>query len=278
MVDYLVYAVQAKPGFSDIVIASLGEFGFESFEVEDDLVKAYIVESDYKEVDQKLLQQAVSDFINGQSKVRKIEAQNWNAVWESNYEPVEIGNFCRIRASFHPPKEGFKFELLIDPKMSFGTGHHATTSSVIEIMEGLEFANKRVLDMGCGTGVLAILAAKLAAREVVAIDIEDWSVENTLENCEKNGVIQITGLAGGKELLHNLEVFDIILANINKNILFDQAAEYSSAIKKQGYLVLSGFLIEDVADVEQFFGKHQFSALNTVLNDQWAAMLLQKNN
>ncbi len=278
MVDYLVYSVQAKSGYSDIVVASLGEFGFESFEVEDDLVKAYIVEREYGQIDQKLLQQSLVDYVVGQSKIRKIEAQNWNAVWEANYEPVEIGNFCRIRASFHHPKEGFKFELLIDPKMSFGTGHHATTSSVIEIMEGLDFVQKRVLDMGCGTGVLAILAAKLEASEVVAIDIEDWSVENTLENCEKNEVNQVIGLAGGKELLDNQKPFDIILANINKNILFDQASSYAKAIKINGYLVLSGFLVEDVEDVGAFFKEHQFFEIKTVTNDQWAAMLLQKNN
>jgi ribosomal protein L11 methyltransferase len=172
--------------------------------------------------------------------VSLIPQRNWNEIWESNFESLIIGDRVFVRATFHEPRPQFKYEIVIDPKMAFGTGHHQTTAMMINLMLENDFRNKKVLDMGCGTGILAIMAAKLRAAEIIAIDHDHVCFESTIENAALNNIPNIKAICGSKEVIPD-EQFDIILANINRNILIDQMKRYSKALKVDGEIFFSGF-------------------------------------
>jgi ribosomal protein L11 methyltransferase len=177
--------------------------------------------------------------------VEKLPEENWNIQWESNFSPISVGNFCHVRADFHPPLQGFKYELVITPKMAFGTGHHETTFMMMEAMKSIDFQNKQVLDFGCGTGILAILAAKLGAREVIALDIEEPAIENAKDNAVLNGVeAQIIPILGVLQTLAMSEQ-DIILANINRNVILDELPSLKKRMRTSALLLLSGILWND---------------------------------
>ena len=204
-------------------------------------------------------------------EVNTIKEQNWNEVWESNFEPVVVGDFCAIRADFHPPITQVQYEIVITPKMSFGTGHHATTHMMIEHMQHIDFSGKEVFDFGTGTGILAILAEKLGAASVTAIDVDEWSYENARENAEKNNCTKIA-----VELSSNLpssKTYDVVLANINKNVLLQYAPLLKGIIKDGGILLLSGLLKEDKEDIVTAFSKFNFQLKAERTRNNWLSLL-----
>ena len=224
----------------DLLISALGDIGFDTFEEVDLGFKAYIPADNF---DLGVLNNALEvyrEMFTFSYDITLIPQKNWNEVWESNFEPIQIGNQVFIRATFHAPKPEFPYEIVIDPKMAFGTGHHQTTAMMMELMLENDFAGKKVLDMGCGTGILAILAAKLGAADITAIDYDVVCYESTIENSELNNIYNIKALCGSKEAIPD-EQYDIILANINRNILLDQITRYSKALKPGGEIYLSGF-------------------------------------
>lgn len=227
----------------EIIIAFLPDFGFNQMEESETEIKAYAPEgdSDLDDLRQWLNEQQVK------FQISIIEETNWNASWESNFQPVEVPGKILVRADFHPTQDGYEHEIVITPKMSFGTGHHATTRMMMEAMLEVDFTNKRVFDFGTGTGILAILAEKLGAVEVIAIDNDIWSYENAMENLIKNSTRNVH--VSCKEELTGTGTFDIVLANINKNVLLDQSEAIRTILKENGILIISGLLSFDYEDI-----------------------------
>lgn len=224
----------------DLLINSLSEIGFDTFEETDNGFKAYIPVLDYNADRLNHALQPHNEMFSFSYSEELIPYQNWNEVWESNFEPLEIGDQCYVRATFHQPRPEFKYEIVIDPKMAFGTGHHQTTSMMMQWMLDENFKNKSVLDMGCGTGILAILASKLGADSIVAIDNDPLCYESTLENTTLNLAQNVSALCGSDDVIPS-QRFDIILANINRNILLDQLQRYTEVLSDDGLIFLSGF-------------------------------------
>ncbi len=224
----------------DLLIDELAGLGFDTFEEVDLGFKAYIQTDLF---DEQQLTDTLAPYYEQFTfsyGINLIPQKNWNEVWESNFEPIQIGNQVWVRATFHEPKPEFPYEIVIDPKMAFGTGHHQTTAMMMALMLDNDFAGKQVLDMGCGTGILAILASKLQAGHITAIDYDPVCYESTIENAQLNQVDHITALCGSKEAIPE-EQYDIILANINRNILLDQMQRYSETLKLGGEIYFSGF-------------------------------------
>lgn len=263
-------------GIAEIIMALLSSIGFESFTEENGCLLAYIREPDFSP---QATNDALSKFIHEGSTISwqavTIPGQNWNALWESNFPPVIIDDVCRIRAPFHESLPGFTYEILIEPKMSFGTGHHATTSLMITGMLELGLENKDVLDLGCGTGILAILAAKMKARTVVAIDNEEWAYANTLENVDLNNAGTVHAFLGDASLLEG-KYFDIILANINLNTLSRDMGLYKKALRSKGFLLLSGFLESDKDILLAVAAASGLTLEKNRIKNGWASILLQK--
>jgi ribosomal protein L11 methyltransferase len=224
----------------DLLINALGEIGFDTFEEVDFGFKAYIPSGDFN---QEQLDETLSlyrDMFTFSYEITLIPQKNWNEVWESNFEPLVIGDKIYVRATFHNPRPEFPYEIVIDPKMAFGTGHHQTTSMMLELMLENDFSNKKVLDMGCGTGILAIMVSKLGSADITAIDYDPVCYDSTIENAQLNHIENITALCGSKEAIP-VEQYDTILANINRNILLDQISRYSEVLKPGGEIYFSGF-------------------------------------
>lgn len=271
-IQYTFTVNSPEPG-SDILIALLADLGFESFSTTDKGFEAYTQEEFDNESDIKLL--SFDDFTF--SYVRTvIPKTNWNEEWEKNFEPVYVDDLVCIRAHFHPKSPVAKHDIIITPKMSFGTGHHDTTWLVSKTMFELDFKNKTILDMGCGTGILAILAKQLGAAKVSGIDIDDWSIENSIENAGINQVPDIEFTRGDASLLKDKDAFDIILANINKNVLKKDMTSYYQSLKKEGYLLLSGFFTADVEELKQLAISLGFTFENNYNKNEWAAIKLKK--
>ncbi len=224
----------------DLLINALAEAGFDTFEEVDFGFKAYIPAADFDKEDLDDQLEPLHQILTFSYEVNLIPHKNWNAVWESNFQPIQIKDQIWVRATFHQPRPDFPFEIVIDPKMAFGTGHHQTTSMMMDFMLDTVFTGKKVLDMGCGTGILAILASKKGATAITAIDNDPICCESTKENAALNSVENITVFCGSKEVIPN-ETFDIILANINRNILLDQLEAYAQRLPPNGQLFLSGF-------------------------------------
>lgn len=235
----------------DILVAFLGEAGFDMFQSENGSLSAFITSENLGSQSIRELLEIIPAEIRGPEWTEEVMPEvNWNETWEKSFSPVEIGNKVIIRAPFHDqPKAGF-IDLIIEPKMSFGTGHHATTTLMVEEMLDFDFKDKSVLDMGCGTGVLAILAKKLGADKVDAIDIDDWAVENSVENMQRNQVESVQVFKGNSRLLDGTR-YACILANINRNILLGDMARYADSLEPDGNLMMSGFLIQDVEVIGQ---------------------------
>lgn len=224
----------------DLLINALGEIGFDTFEELEFGFKAYIPTDDFDEEKLKAQLLPYQEMFTFSYEITLIPQKNWNEVWESNFEPIEIGDKIYVRATFHPAKPEFPYEIVIDPKMAFGTGHHQTTSMMLQLMLENNFEGKKVLDMGCGTGILAIMAAKLNAAEITAIDYDPVCFDSTIENSALNHIENIIPLCGSKEVIPD-ERYDIILANINRNILLDQMERYAEVLKPDGEIYFSGF-------------------------------------
>lgn len=272
---YLAYRFivePAQPG-SEILVALISDFGFESFDQHENGFDAYIQEDLAGDVD--LSELAFQDFTY-KLTIEKIETTNWNKEWEKNFEPVVVDNLLCIRAPFHPANTFVKFELIIMPKMSFGTGHHQTTRLVCKAMFDMDLKNKTVLDMGCGTGILAILSKKLGATKIVGIDNDAWSVENSLENCAANNAKDIQIKLGDAQTLNAYSVFDIITANINKNILKRDLPAYTQRLNRGGFIFLSGFFVTDVEDLKSVAHNLNLEFVKSASEDEWAMLLFQK--
>ncbi|MBP9069218.1 MAG: 50S ribosomal protein L11 methyltransferase [Bacteroidia bacterium] len=276
MSNYIAYYFKVEPPQpgTDILIASLGEAGFESFVENEEGFEAYINEELERNVN--LNEFTFEDFKFTFEK-DKIEQSNWNAEWEKNFEPVLVEDLLLIRAPFHPEVKSIKHEIVIMPKMSFGTGHHDTTWLMCKQLFDLDLKNKSVLDMGTGTGILAIVAKKLGASPIVGIDIDEWSAENAKENCIANDGADIEIKLGDKELLDDYKGFDVILANINKNVLKIQIPLYSKLLKDNGVLLMSGFFTTDVDELEKFANQNQLKLVERYNKNDWAVMKLRKS-
>lgn len=274
--DYIEIKVSCDAPFSDILIAEMGEIDFDSFVETEVGFDAYIIEEKFSHPG---LQQLFNNY-RKQTKIwyelKKIPKVNWNEEWEKNYDPIQVGEDIYVRAIFHEPRPEFKYEIVINPKMSFGTGHHETTHQMLALQLEVDFQNKKVLDVGSGTGLLAIMAHKLGASEVTATDIDDWCIENSTENFGLNQVEPKNIRQGVIKSLGFDESFDIVLANINKNVLLEEMDEYARLTKNGGYLFLSGFYAHDEADILESTGALGFEKLKSLAKREWTAVLLKK--
>ena len=248
---YIEYTFTAEPlqPTVDILIAELGEAGFESFVETSEGTLAYIKKEDWKND----ILKDVSILKHPNFKVKhsfvEIAQENWNATWEQNFNPIQVGDLCVVRAPFHE-KPNVKFDIVIEPKMSFGTGHHETTHMMLQHILEYDFEGKSVLDMGSGTGVLAILTAMKKANKIDAIDIDNWCYVNAKENVQRNNCEHINVYEGDASLLKNKK-YDVILANINRNILISDIPIYAKCLTKKGTLFLSGFYKEDISMISE---------------------------
>ena len=240
----------ANPTINEVLTAITAEIGCDSFDESETGMNAYIPEKDFS---LEALEEALSTITFEEKityKITSIPEKNWNEVWEKNYfQPINVDNKCVIHSTFHTDYPHVEFEIIIDPKMAFGTGHHATTSQMVSAMLEMDFTKKSVLDMGCGTGVLAMLASMKGATPILAIDIDPWSYDNTLENMGINHIDNIEVKCGDASLLTE-GTFDVILANINRNILLNDMAKYVARLKKGGELLMSGFYLEDLPMIQ----------------------------
>jgi ribosomal protein L11 methyltransferase len=257
---------------SDLLAEELGEIGFDSFVPTEESLDAYVVETVF---DESKLKNLLADFpfeVSIDYKVTQIESKNWNEEWEKNFfEPIVIGNDCVIHSSFHKDVPKAKYDIVIDPKMAFGTGHHETTSLVIGELLKMDLDGKTLLDMGCGTAVLAILAAMRGAKDIVAIDIDTWCTENSIENITVNKIEGIDVKLGGAELLSGLH-FDIVLANINRNILLADMEQYAACLTNGGELYMSGFYKEDIPLIEAEANRNGLKLISFNEKNNWVVV------
>lgn len=273
---YTSLTVTCNTEFSEILMAEVAEAGFDTFmetetgfeayaEMEKfDLIKLHDIQTKYA---------ALTPVVYAFDKIVK---QNWNEQWEKSYHPINVEDKCLIRAYFHEPDSRFPYELVITPKMSFGTGHHQTTYLMIKNQMEMDHTNKRVMDAGCGTAVLAIMASKLGAREVEAFDIDEWSVVNGKENTDVNHCTNINQQQGKLADLTFDENFDIILANINKNVLLQEMAQYAAYLNNGGLLLLSGFYEDDIQDLLNEAARYNMTEVKRDSREGWASLLLRK--
>lgn len=270
-IEYKFIIHPAQPG-RDILLAELGELPFESFEDFDEGLLAYIDES--KDSKQLLdhIRILTSDEFEISFVKTTIEQVNWNEEWEKNFHPIYIDSRCTIRAPFHPKTES-DIDIIIEPKMSFGTGHHATTYQISELLLDEDCMGKRVLDMGCGTGVLGILASIRGAKSVEYIDIDPWCVENTKENLERNSCHGKVRLGGAEKIKTD---YDLILANINRNILLADMSKYSAHLTSRGVIYFSGFYEEDLKLIQEEARRNELTYVKHQLKDNWVAAKFTK--
>ena len=273
--DYIQVSITCLEEYREILIAELAAVGFDSFLETDSGLEAYVPQdlfarASFNEVIATYREPAALTVVEG-----ILPKVNWNEEWEKNYDPIEVDQLVYVRASFHAPQPGFRYEIVINPKMSFGTGHHATTFQLLSMQGKIDHQDKRVLDVGSGTGILAIMAHLLGAKQVEAFDIDSWCVDNGNENFDLNGVSTRMGLGTIREV-NPQGPYELILANINKNVLLDELAIYSGLLTSQGLLLLSGFYSEDIADLVQAASAQGLTLTMQTTKDNWAALCLQK--
>lgn len=254
----------------EILIAELGYAGFESFVETEEGVTAYIQKEEWNQNILEDIQILNSDEFDITYTHEDIEQTNWNAEWEKNFNPIIVDNVCAVRAPFHE-KFDTEYDIIIEPKMSFGTGHHETTHMMIQHILQNDFKDKSVLDMGCGTAVLAILAEMKGANPIDAIDIDNWCYLNSLENVERNNCKHISVYEGEASLLKDKN-YDIIIANINRNILLQDIATYAKCLNTNGSLFLSGFYEEDIPLIEKECNANNLQHLKTLKRNNWVAL------
>ena len=270
---YIELAVTVSPlePFRDLFIAQLGAVGFESFSETEEGFAAYILKEDY--IASAAMEQMQWDGVTVSVKEQEIEQVNWNAEWERNFNPIEVDGRVYIRAPFHAERAGFEYAMLIEPKMSFGTGHHQTTHMMIQWLLETPSNHADVLDMGCGTGILGILAGMRGAKSVHGIDVDTWCIENTLENAQRNGVAMRADL-GGSEVLSG--TYDLILANINLNVLLADIAHYEKALRKGGSIFFSGFYEDNVPTLRAAAEALGLTFEGVKAREQWRSIKMVK--
>lgn len=275
--NYVEVQLELESDFTEILIAELAEAGFESFVETDEGLQAYIIEEDFNETALKELIAKYSEITAISSSWKSLERKNWNEEWERSYEPIEVGKDIRIRATFHEPDPGFTYDLLIQPKMSFGTGHHETTWLVMSEQLNLPHAGLSIMDVGCGTGILAILASKLGATNLLGFDIDEWAVENTVENFAMNGLGEEAEVFKGTiNEVPAEKQFGGILANINRNILLEEIPKYVKHLLPGGWLIVSGFYEMDQSDIEKCAAETGLKKLRSNTRNQWATVVFEK--
>ncbi len=267
----LIFTVEPKEQASDVLIAQLSDIGFESFVESAAGFSAFVQEEEFKETDLTNMLSGFKDVFKIEYSRKDIPQQNWNKEWESSFQPIEIEGKCYIRAPFHEPKKGFVYDVIIEPKMSFGTGHHDTTQLMIGKLMKLDVKDKSLLDMGCGTGVLAIVASMMGAKPITAIDIDEWSYENTVENLERNNIENVVVHKGDAEILAGKE-FHSILANINRNILLRDMPVYFNSLEKGGNLVMSGFFETDINEISAKALSLGLRFIDKEISNQWTML------
>jgi ribosomal protein L11 methyltransferase len=265
--------VDVNETFAEIIMAELAELGFDSFMDKENGILGYIDADIFHDLEVKQVFETYSAKTSLHYSFKKVERQNWNSEWESNFSPIIVDDKIHVRATFHEPND-LPIEIIITPKMSFGTGHHETTHQVMSLQLGIDHMHKTVLDVGTGTGILAVLAIKLGAASVHAFDIDEWSVENTLENLELNNTPNITVSQGTiNDQVPNL--YDIVLANINRNILLDEIPTYVTFMKPSGKLFVSGFYDIDAEDIILKAAASNLKLIKQKSKNAWAAIVFE---
>lgn len=272
MSTYIEYSFEIKPlqPASDILIAELGEAGFESFLENDEGILAYIQKEDWQEDILDSIEILNNDQFASTYTFKEIAQENWNETWERNFRPIQIDCQCAVRAPFHQ-KSDVAYDIVIEPKMSFGTGHHETTHMMLQFILEHDFNGKSVLDMGSGTGVLAILAAMKGAAQIDAIDIDNWCYLNAKENVARNDCSHINVYEGDSSLLGNRK-YDVILANINRNILVADMAAYAQNLRKNGTLFVSGFYVDDLPIISEKGAESGLQLVKNLEKNRWVAV------
>jgi len=273
MTTYISYTfiIEPRDPATEILIAELGYAGFESFVENDEGVIAFIQKDDFKENMLDDIFILKNDEFKIEFKKEIIEQVNWNEEWEKNFNPILIDEKVFIRAPFHDKKPEITYDIVIEPKMSFGTGHHQTTHMMVKHLLNIDLKDKKVLDMGCGTGVLAILAEMRGAKSIDAIDIDNWCYLNSIENAARNNCNNISVFEGDASLLINKK-YDVIIANINRNILLNDIKTYTSCLNKNGILLLSGFYQEDIPIIDKEVSKYKLKLQSIEEMKNWVAV------
>ncbi|MDW8301649.1 MAG: 50S ribosomal protein L11 methyltransferase [Bacteroidia bacterium] len=274
--DYLQITWKTNSELQEVILCLTGDI-FEAFEQNDNFLHAYIPAAHFNESKLKEVIDTNSILRNLPYQVKLLPAQNWNQLWEAEFEPVSLFPDLLIRATHHNHQEDVKYKhvIQIQPKMAFGTGHHETTQMMLKAMQLLDFRDKDILDVGCGSGILSIYASFLGAKDIFALDIDILCIENTKENAILNQVSNIQTYLGSIETFEN-HLFDIVLANINRNVILQQLQSYLSRLKSKGFLVLSGFFESDVKIIENEAMKYELNCVRVIVQKGWACVVYQK--
>lgn len=268
--------VTCDPEYAEILMAELAEADFDTFLEVENGFEAYVEEEGYDKTLVGEIHKKYEGLASLGFTFSRIEKKNWNEEWEKSFEPIVVEEKCLIRASFHQVDKRYPYEIIITPKMSFGTGHHQTTWLMVKRMLAIDHLNKRVMDAGCGTAILSILASKLGAREVQAFDIDEWSVENGTENIQVNQCHNIDIRLGTLNEIDLPGLFDIILANINKNVLLEEIKSYAARLNGKGLLLLSGFFLFDIPDLLEACALHGLEETARDERESWASLLVHR--
>lgn len=281
MQDYIALRIVSSPcdeNITDLLAAFLCDVGYESFVADSEGITAYIKKELYNEEDVK---EIISDFPMEALltyNISEVKGEDWNEEWEKNYfQPIIVGDRCVVHSTFHKDIPETEYDIVIDPKMAFGTGHHSTTSNMMKYILDSEMEDKSVIDMGTGTGILAILSKMKGASKVTGIEIDPFACENAVENVDLNNV-EVNIICGDAESLDNLDPADYFFANINRNVITSDIARYSKSLKEGGIMYLSGFYTEDIPIVVEAAGKEGLQHVSTVEDNNWVALKLVKRN
>jgi len=272
--QYIAVEIKCSESLREILIAELGEAQYDSFLETEDGLEAYAEREHFEQLRlEEILQQY--DLSAADYQVQTVEEKNWNVEWEKHFDPIVVNDQCLVRATFHQTDKKYPYEIIIDPKMAFGTGHHATTYLMLQWQLELEQEGKSVLDAGCGTGVLAIMANKRGATKIAAFDNNEWAVENSQENLELNQCSEVQLFLGTIQDVDPEQSVDLILANINRNVLLEEIHLYAQRLKSSGKLLLSGFLEADQTLIEQRATQASLQSAGVKYHNGWVALLLE---
>lgn len=276
--EFIEVSILADLEYCEILMAELAEIGFDSFLETEDGLDAYCSQELYNEKELKIILENYANKTAISYTIKGVKKENWNEEWEKNFSPIEVDDKIYIRANFHEAAPShFKHEIIITPKMSFGTGHHETTAQVLELQLDIDHQNKSVLDVGTGTGILAIMAEQLGASNVQAFDIDEWSVTNTIENAALNHCKNIEVRQGTIDDEEKRQ-YDIVIANINRNILLNEIPKYETFMKANSHLIVSGFYEHDVVDIQEIAESVGLKKVKQLSKNKWTAIVFKKGN